>query len=293
MRAISALAFLTLLSLPAGAQTHDADAVAAGDAAWARRAEGHQGDRAAAGPIDQAVAAYERAVKEKPDRLEAHWKLLRALYFKGEFAVQGKEARQQVFGRGREVVEAALDQIGRRVGGRKKLDELPPPQVAKLLAQTPGLPEAPYIYLYGGIHWGLWGDAYGRLAAARQGVGDKVRRYGEVTLALDERFQEAGARRLLGRLHTLAPKVPLFTGWVDRGRAVSHLRRAVALAPDNLYNQVYLAEALLQHQPDKAAEAREILRRVLQKKPDPAEVVEDERALAEARALLENRLGSR
>lgn len=282
----AALALLLLLPLSLSAQT---DPVAAGDAAWARRADGHQGDRAAAGPIDQAIAAYERALREKPDRLEAHWKLLRALYYKGELATQGKEAKQQVFARGREVAEAALDQVGRRAGGRRKLDDLPPPQAAKLLAQTPGLSEAPAIFLYSGIHWGLWGDVYGRLAAARQGVGDKVRRYGEVALALDERFQEAGARRLLGRLHTLAPRVPLVTGWVDRGQAVAHLRRAVALAPDNLYNQVYLADALLQHQPEKAAEAREILRRALQQKPDPAEVVEDERALAEARALLGGR----
>lgn len=279
----AALVLLALLAVPVPPALAQADPVAAGDAAWERRAEGRQGDRAAAGPIDQAVAAYERAVKERPDRLEAHWKLLRALYYKGEFATHGKEGKQKVFARGRDVVEAALDQLGRRTGGREALDRLSPQQAAKRLA---GIPEAPYIYLYGGIHWGLWGDVYGRLAAARAGVGDKVRRYGEVTLALDERFQEAGARRLLGRLHTLAPKVPMLTGWVDRGEAVSHLRRAVALAPDNLYNQVYLADALLQHQPDKAAEAREILRRVLQRKPDPAEVVEDERALAEARALL-------
>ena len=92
--------------------------------------------------------------------------------------------------------------------------------------------------------------------------------------------------RLLGRLHTLAPKIPLVTGWVDRSKAISHLRRAVALAPEDLYNQVYLADALLQHQPEKSAEAREILRKVLQRKPDPARVVEDERALAEARLLL-------
>ncbi len=298
MRTPLALAALFFLSLPAGGQTDPISAgpISAGDAAWARRAEGHQGDRAAAGPIGQAVAAYERAVKERPDRLEAYWKLLRALYFKGDFAVQGKESKQQVFARGREVAEAALDQVGRRVGGRKKLDDLPPQQAAKLLSHAPGIPEAPAIFLYGGIHWGLWGDVYGRLAAARQGVGDKVRCYGEVALALDERFEEAGARRLLGRLHTLAPRVPLVTGWVDRGQAVSHLRRAVALAPENLYNQVYLADALLQHQSGKAAEAREILRRVLQKKPpvaDIADVVEDERALAEAKALLENRLGGR
>lgn len=267
---------LLLTALPLAAQ----DPIALGDSAWARRAEGRQGDRAAAGPVGEAVAAYERAVKEQPDRLEGYWKLLRALHYQGDYAVQSKEGKQKVFGRGREVVEAALERMNRRVG--KKLDELPPAQVAKLVS---GIPEAPAVFLWGGIHWGLWGEAYGRLAAARQGVGDKIRRYAEVAVAIDERYDRAAGHRLLGRLHTLAPKIPLVTGWVDRGKAISHLRRAVALAPEDLYNQVYLADALLQHQPGKAAEAREILRRVLQRKPDPARVVEDERALSEARQL--------
>ncbi|HEX6862236.1 MAG TPA: hypothetical protein VF414_05425 [Thermoanaerobaculia bacterium] len=275
MRRLAALALF--LALPLAAQ----DPISVGDAAWARRGEGHQGDRAAAGPINEAVAAYERAVKEQPDRLEAWSKLLRALHYKGDYAVHTREGKQQVFARGREVVEAALERIGRRAG--KKLDDLPPEQVAKLVAK---IPEAPEIFLWGGIHWGLWGDVYGRIAAARQGVGEKIRRYGEITVALDERLEKAGGHRLLGRLHTLAPKIPLVTGWVDRGKAISHLRRAVALAPEDLYNQVYLADALLQHQPEKSAEAKEILRKVLQKKPDPARVVEDERALAEARQLL-------
>ncbi|HYN22245.1 MAG TPA: hypothetical protein VE078_14890 [Thermoanaerobaculia bacterium] len=275
-----ALATLLLTALPSAAQT---DLVAGGDAAWARRAEGHQGDRAALGPIDQAVEAYERALKEQPDRLEVYWKLLRALHYKGDYAVHTTAGKQQVFGRGREVVEAALDRIGRKVGGRKELDDLPPEQVAKLVK---GIPEANAIFLWGGIHWGLWGDVYGRMAAARQGVGEKIRRYGEISVALDERFERAGGHRLLGRLHTLAPKIPFVTGWVDREKAVSHLRRAVALAPEDLYNHLYLADALLQHQSDKAAEAKQILQRVLQKKPDPDRVVEDERALVEARKLL-------
>lgn len=277
MRNVAFAALLLGAALPLTAQ----DAITVGDAAWARRGEGHQGDRAAAGPINEAVAAYERAVKEQPDRLEGYSKLLRALHYKGDYAVHTKEGKQQVFGRGREVVEAALDRIGRRAG--KKLDDLPSAQVAKLVSK---IPEAPAIFLWGGIHWGLWGDVYGRIAAARQGVGDKVRRYGEITVALDERLEKAGGHRLLGRLHTLAPKIPLVTGWVDRDKAVSHLRRAVALAPEDLYNQLYLADALLQHQSEKAAEAREILRKVVQKKPDPARVVEDERAVAEARLLL-------
>ncbi|HEY0553735.1 MAG TPA: hypothetical protein VGG20_05675, partial [Thermoanaerobaculia bacterium] len=73
---LSALAF----PLPLLAQTDATSAtaaIAAGDAAYARRADGHQGPKAAAGPIDEAIADFERAVKEQPDRLEGSWKLLR------------------------------------------------------------------------------------------------------------------------------------------------------------------------------------------------------------------------
>ncbi len=276
------VSLLILISLgpPLAAQQ---DPIAQGDAWWARRAEGHKGQQAAAGPIDQAIAAYERAVREKPDRLEGSWKLLRALHYKGDYVVRSKEDKQKAFGRGREVVEAALDQMGRRVGGRKKLDDLPTAEAAKLVK---GIPEAPYIYAWGGIHWGLWGEAYGKMAAARQGVGDKIRRYGEIALALDERFERAAAHRLLGRLHSEAPKIPFITGWVDRDKAISHLRRAVALGPEDLHNHLYLADALLQYQPEKAAAAKGILRSLVQKSPDPSRVVEEERVLANARELL-------
>ncbi|HEY4594417.1 MAG TPA: hypothetical protein VIJ61_18500, partial [Thermoanaerobaculia bacterium] len=82
MRPIPTLFLLLSLPLPLAAQTGP---IAAGDAAWARRAEGYPGARAAPGPIDEAIAAYERAVKEQPDRLEGTWKLLRALHYKGDF----------------------------------------------------------------------------------------------------------------------------------------------------------------------------------------------------------------
>ncbi|HEY0514376.1 MAG TPA: hypothetical protein VGH73_20900 [Thermoanaerobaculia bacterium] len=274
---------LLLLALTAGlaAQT---DALAAGDAAFARRAEGHQGGKALAGPVDEAIADYERAVREQPERLEGSWKLMRALHFKGEFTTDSSDARQKAFARGKEVAEAALDRLARRTaGGRQKLDAMTPAQAAKAVT---GVPESKPILLWSAVHWGLWGDAFGRLAAARQGVGDRVKRYSETLIALDERYEDAGGHRILGRLHTLAPKVPFVTGWVDRGRAVSELRRAVALGPDNFDNHVFLAEALFEHQPDKAAEARDILRRLLARKPSPELVVEREKSLANARALL-------
>ncbi|HEV8578493.1 MAG TPA: hypothetical protein VGX68_05365 [Thermoanaerobaculia bacterium] len=274
---------LLIATLPSGFLAAQTDPVAAGDAAWARRAEGHQGDRAAPGPINEAVAAYERAVKEQPDRLEGTWKLLRALHYKGEFAISTREGKQQVFAGGKEVAEAGIDRLAQRVGGREKLDAMAPSQAAKAVA---GISAAKPLFLWGAVHWGLWGDVFGRMAAARQGVGDRVRRYAEILNALDEHYEDAAGHRILGRLHALAPKVPFFTGWVDRGKAVAELRRAVALGPDNLDNHLFLAEALLEHQPAKAAEARDILRRLLARQPVPELVVEQERTLVNAGALL-------
>jgi tetratricopeptide (TPR) repeat protein len=286
MRSTLALFLALSFSLPLAAQT---DSIAAGDAAWARRADGHQGARALPGPVDEAIAAYERAVKEQPDRLEGAWKLLRALHYKGDFTTDSNDAKQRIFARGKEAAEAALDRLAKRtVGGRQKLEALSPAQAAKAVA---AVPEAKPLFLWSAVHWGLWGDAFGRLAAARQGVGDKVRRYAEILIALDERYEDAAGHRILGRLHTLAPKVPFVTGWVDRDKAVSELRRAVALGPDNFDNHVFLAEALFEYQPAKAAEARDILRRLIARQPTPELAVEQERSLVNARALLARHAG--
>ncbi|MEP7013418.1 MAG: hypothetical protein ABJC13_24110 [Acidobacteriota bacterium] len=275
------VAFAVLLSTaPLLAQV---EAIAEGDAAFARRAEGAKGARAVAGPIDQAIAGYEKALKAKPGQLEASWKLLRALHFKGEYVATTSEAKQAAFGRGKEVVEAAIGELGKRVGGRAKLDAMTPAAAAKALA---GVPEAGYVFLWGAVDWGLWGDAFGKLAAARQGVGDKVRRYGEIVLAGDPRFEEAGGYRLLGRLNTLAPKVPFITGWVDRDFAIDSLKKAVAIAPQNPYNQLYLADALLQYRSAAKPEAIAILKRLAAMKPTAEKPVEDASPIAEAKVLL-------
>ena len=148
------------------------------------------------------------------------------------------------------------------------------------------VPQAKAIYLWGAVDWGLWGDAFGRLAAARQGVGDRLRRYGEVVLAIDERYENAGGHRLLGRLHDLAPKVPFVTGWVDRDKAISELERAVALGPADPTNELYLAEAILDHRPVARPRAIALLKGLAARQPSPERVVEESKVLEEARALL-------
>ncbi len=275
---------LLLALLPVlGAAQPGGDALARGDAAWARRAEGHDGARAAAGPIAEAVAAYAEALEGRPDDLETRAKLLRALYFQGDYAAQEKEEKRQIFDRGRLLAEAGLDQLAARVGGRKKLDKLEPAEVARALAGVPG---AAPVFFWSAVHWGLWGDHFGKMAAARKGVAGRLRRYAEIVNLLDEGYEGAGGRRLLGRLHTLAPKIPLVTGWVDRDRALAELRRAVAVAPDEAFNLLYLAEAILEFQPEKKAEAFSLLRRVVDQAPDPEGRVEQTRVQTEARKLL-------
>lgn len=278
----SSLLLLLLLSLALPLSAWQ-DPLAQGDAAWARRAEGQQGGRPQAGPIDEAIGAYERALRADPANLDAAWKLLRALHFKGDYLARTAEDKQKIFARGRDVAEVSLDRLAQRAGGRKKMDEMTPQAAAKAVA---AIPQARPIHLWAAVHWGLWGDNFGRLAAARQGVGDRVRRSAEILLALDETYEDAAGHRVLGRLHTLAPKVPFFTGWVDRDKAISELRRAVALAPENFLNHLYLAEALLEHAPDKKDEAKEILRRLIARPAHPDRLVEDEAARADARALL-------
>src|SRR5206468_707721 len=104
---------------------------------------------------------------------------LRAYHFQGEYVAASRQGKQAAFGRGREVAEAAIDRLTRRLpggGGRARLDRLAPQEAAKAFA---AVPQAKAVYLWGAVDWGLWGDAFGRLAAARQGVGDRLRRYGE------------------------------------------------------------------------------------------------------------------
>jgi hypothetical protein len=278
------LILLVLGRFAGTASAQPSDDLAAGDAAWLHRAEGHQGARAAAAPIGEAIAAYDRALQARHDCLECSWKLLRALHFQGQFVARSKEDKQAIFDRGRKIAEAALDLLAtRKVGSREKMDALTPAAVAKACA---GVPEAIAVHLWGGIHWALWGDVFGHIPAARQGVGDKVRRYSEVVIAIDERYEHAGGHRLLGRLHTLAPHIPLITGWVSRDTAVGELRKAYAIAPDYPLNGVFLADALLRFQSEHANEARDILRKVSARPPNADDAVEDEDAIAQAKQLL-------
>jgi tetratricopeptide (TPR) repeat protein len=258
------------------------EATARGDAAWASRAEGHRGARAESGPIAKAVAAYEEALAEVPTHRQVRLKLLKALYFQGEHATEDREERLAIFEKGRNLAEEAITELTRDLGsgdGKK-------PRVEEVTAHLADDPGAAKVYFWGAVHWGLWGRYRGKIAAARQGVAGRIRDYASVVIALDDRYENAGGYRMLGRLHTEAPKLPFVTGWIDRSLAITQLERAAELGPDELLNRLYLAEAMLEFDRNRRGEAIERLRQLVEAEPKPGNLVEDLKAIEDAKALL-------
>ena len=273
----------TVVLVASGAAAQPAaDLVAAGDAAWHRRAEGRRGLQAAAEPIAAAVAAYEAALAEAPESIDVRQRLMRAVYFQGRFATNDAARRQALYERGRNLAEEGLD----RLAAELDLDSLDPDDPEEVAAAVAGRPDAAWLFFWAAGHWGLWGETRGVLAAARSGVAAKVRRYAEAAIAIDEGLAAGGGLRILGRLHTQAPRIPLITSWVDRGVAVSSLERAVEVAPEEPQNRLYLAEALLRFRRQRRDEATAMLRALITETPRAEFLLEDEETLAAARDLL-------
>lgn len=273
-------ALLLVLASPAALAA--VDPLARGDAAWERRHEGAEGRRAAPAPIGEAVAAYEEALARDPRRLEAYWKLLRALYFQGDFTAHDATAKKEVFGRGREISEQALELLAERVGGRRQLDAMSPEAMREEFPE----PEVARIYFWAAANWGLWGQTFGKMAAARQGVAGRVRDYARIVIALDPVYESGGGYRIHARLHTEAPKIPFVTGWIDRDVAWADIGRAFELAPEHPYNRLYYADALLRFDKSRKGEALAMLRELAALKPRPDNAVEDAAAAEDARRLL-------
>lgn len=252
-----------------------AAALARGDAAYARRDEGGDEEgRARPEPIADAVAAYDEAVAAAPHALAPRWRLLRALYFSGDFASPTPADADLELDRATTESERAKDLLAAHLGGRAALDELEPEALLAALAPAE-VADAGALYFWSAVVWAAWGREHGLVGAVREGLAARIYRDAQVALALDEAIEAGGAHRLLARLHATLPRVPFLSPWVDRAQALPELERALELAPAHPGNRLLYALTLLELAPERRGEALALLEEVAVLEPRADERSED------------------
>ena len=259
--------------------------VAEGDRWYGRRQEGRSGDQAGALPINRAIAAYDEATRD-PDFVEARWKLVRALYFKGAYTGLDADSRKAVFAKARRVAEEAigiLDKTLEQKGFKGLLDAVPEALAsAGLKDRTDAAP----VYFWAAVAWGEWALSTGKVEAAKNGAAEKIRDYSSTVVGLAPAFEEGGGYRILGRLNDQAPWIPFLTGWVSRDDAVKYLRLAMAQNARNFANRHFLAEALWGGSAAEKAEALQLEETLVSDAPSPAHLIEDLKIQSDARKNL-------
>ncbi len=276
MRKLFAIA-VVLVAASAHAQ------VAEGDAQWLLRAEGHQSGRAKAAHVDAAIAAYQRAVAQNPNDLEARWKLLRTVRFKGSYVAASNDEKKQIYNEGKKEGEVALALVNKLLAAKGVQAKGNEKAVADAARTIPGAEE---IFLWDAVNWGEWAIVYGKLAAVRQGAADRIRREATIALLIDPKLEGGAPPRVLGRLHDQTPHVPFITGWASSREALKFLNQSLQIDPTNKITRVFLAEAMVNNNSGNKPQAIQMLREILNTPNDPNYEVEQSAAVDDARALL-------
>ena len=259
--------------------------IAEGDQQWAQRAEGQVAGHAKPAHIDAAIAAYQKAVAANPNDLEARWKLLRSMRFKGQYVATSNDDRKKIYADAKKAGEDALAAVDRalRAKGVASITKTPEKQVADAARAVPGAPE---VFLWDSINWGEWALAYGKMAAAREGAADRIRREATIAELVDPKMEGGSPSRVLGRLHDQTPRIPFITGWASSKEAVRFLNESFKIDPTNKITRVFLAEAMESNDSGTKPQAIKILRETVTAPNDPNYEVEQAAANEDAKALL-------
>jgi tetratricopeptide (TPR) repeat protein len=259
--------------------------VAEGDQHWAQRAEGQVAGHAKPAHIDAAIAAYQNAVAANPNDLEARWKLLRSYRFKGKYVPMSADENKKIYDTAKKAGEDALAVVGRALAakGVASITKAPEKQVADAARTVPGAPE---VFLWDSINWGEWALAYGKMAAAREGAADRIRREATIAELVDPKMEDGTPSRVLGRLHDETPHIPFILSWPSSKEAVRFLNESYKIDPTNKITRVFLAEAMVDNNSDTKPEAIKLLRETIAAPNGQTYEVEQAAANEDAKALL-------
>jgi len=254
-----------------------AEAIEAGDAHYARRAEGAKDGTALPFHADGAIVEYHRALALDPQSLDARLRLMRAIFFRTGFCGEMNDRdKVRLLDEAKAVAEetvaltdAATGRHKSRVPGGAAATEIP----------------AAKVYLWAAVSWGQW-TVYHRISAAWQGAPKRIRDLAEAALSIDPSTEQYGAYIILGRLHCEAPRIIGLTGWVSFEKGIAFLRQGLAGAPDNQALVYFLADELAKRDSSRREEARALLQRCAASTPRADWVVEDKHYAEEARDRL-------
>ncbi len=216
-------------------------------------------------------------MRADPSSVPARWRLVRTLYFRGTFCGASRE-QVRAF---REEAKSNADE-----GVRWLERSLGEPRGAARVAALRTREEAVALYFWSAVAWGEWAMMRGPLTAVRTGAASRIRDLAQTVIDIDPAFERGGGYRILGRLHDRAPRIPFITGWVSRPRGIELLERSLAADPANSISQIFLAEALQDHAPERLPEARRLLLACANAPPRPEYAVEDVHFSTMARSRL-------
>jgi tetratricopeptide (TPR) repeat protein len=275
--AAAGLAFVGVASAAPADPVALAEALAAGDAHYARRAEGAHGGTALPFHADGALVEYRRALALDPQSLDARLRLLRACFFRGGFCGEmDPYEKRRLFDEAKAVAEETVRELDaelRRVKGGLEAG-----------GRHPSGTDAE-AYVWAAVSWGQWA-VFHKVNAAWSGAPARIRDLAQAVIAIDPATAQAAGYLILGRLHAEAPRVPFVTGWVSRAEGLAYLRRGLEVAPENPAFPYFLGVALLRLDPSKKEEARALLERVAALVPRPEYAVEDAHYAEQARDRL-------
>lgn len=216
--------------------------------------------------VEQTIRCLEEHEERGPGDLELRFRLMDALYFLGFFIAEERAEQKALSERAVLMSEETLRD-----------------------AASPG--DRVAAHFWAAVNWGIWASSHGNLASARKNVAARIRDHAQRVIDLDPGYWRGGGYRLLGSLHSEAPRVPGFSGWIDRKQGISLLREACSISMLDVRNPLFLAEALLRHDRSAHAEALTYLEEVAARTPGEERPVEEAFYIRRARELLaeENR----
>lgn len=222
-----------------------------------QKASGAVGCKANPEHIDKAITYFEHALAADQNVQEAGTYLMRSYIWKARFTLESTSDKRKTFEKAKEIGD-------------------------RLVPQYPLNKELRFEYLSA---LGQWGEVLGVFRAAREGVVDKVKTQMEALIRLDPEFRMGVGERALAVLNLRVPKIPLILSWPDKKKALTMTADVIKKYPDNIGNNFYHAEALMEN--GKKEEAITYLKRALTMDPEEEYLLEDRYLHLEAKQMLQ------